>query len=131
VATTQAAPAAGTASTAAAGVTAPPPAPPPGSTTCTDPPPECPEGMSPQFTDHWECTKCDLVVTYGGTFGNERYCVEYPEIECPPDQVPTWVYEDQKWECRNTCNNGTYDQHTISQPQPGGGTAQQMVCVPC
>ncbi len=91
---------------------------------CTAPPPVCAKGLSPQFTGKqtWECTDCSLVVTYGGQYGNVRRCASAPTIVCPDGQVPTWVYEDEQWECKPTCDNGQYDQHTI------GG---QLVCVPC
>jgi hypothetical protein len=97
---------------------------PPTNLVCTSPPPPCPEGQSPQFTGKqtWECTDCSLVVTYGGLYGNYRRCVNMPHLTCPDGQVPTWVYEDEQWECQTTCNNGTYDQHTIEGV---------MVCVPC
>jgi hypothetical protein len=91
---------------------------------CAPPPPSCPMGLSPQYTlkDTWECTDCALVVTYGGTYGNFRRCASAPTIVCPTDQVPTWVFENDDWECQPTCDNGQYDQHTI---------ANQLVCVPC
>ncbi len=91
---------------------------------CTDPPPVCPTGQSPQFTvkNTWECTDCALVVTYGGTYGNYRRCVDAPHLNCPDGQVPTWVFEDEQWECKPECDNGAYDQHMI------GDT---LVCVPC
>jgi hypothetical protein len=97
---------------------------PPAKIICTAPPPACAKGLSPQFTGKqtWECTDCSLVVTYGGQYGNVRRCASAPTIVCPDGQVPTWVYEDEQWECKPTCDNGQYDQHTI------GG---QMVCVPC
>jgi hypothetical protein len=91
---------------------------------CVEPPPSCPTGQSPQFTldQTWECTTCALVVTYGETYGNFRRCVSMPTLECATGQVPTWVYENEDWECQPTCNNGQYDQRTI---------AGEMVCVPC
>jgi hypothetical protein len=93
-------------------------------TVCTDPPPDCPPGLSPQFTikKTWECTDCSLVVTYGGIYGNYRRCVGHPNVICPQGQVPTWSLEDEKWECKDKCDNGLYDQHTIDGV---------MVCVPC
>jgi hypothetical protein len=121
-----------TASGAASGAASPPSAagsssgqlPPPGTLTCADPPPSCPAGQSPQFTTKqtWECTDCSLVVTYGGQYGNYRRCVNAPQLVCPDGQVPTWVFEDEQWECKPTCDNGQYDQHTING---------QLVCVPC
>ena len=91
---------------------------------CTDPPPSCPQGQSPQFTSKktWECTDCGLVVTYGGIYGNYRRCVNKPHLNCPAGNVPTWVFEDEQWECKTKCDNGQYDQHTVE------GT---LVCVPC
>jgi hypothetical protein len=115
------APSAGAAdSTAAASA----PVPADGTIVCTDPPPPCPQGQSPQYTSKgtWECTDCSLVVTYGGIYGNYRRCVSLPHLDCPQGQTPTWVFEDDQWECKPTCDNGQYDQHTI------GG---QLVCVPC
>jgi hypothetical protein len=97
---------------------------PAGTLICADPPPPCPTGQSPQFTakQTWECTDCALVVTYGGIYGNYRRCVSSPTLQCPQGQVPTWVFEDEQWECKDTCDNGQYDQHVI---------AGQTVCVPC
>jgi hypothetical protein len=120
--------AAPTTSAAAAGTTAPsaaaPASTPPTNLICTSPPPPCPEGQSPQFTSKqmWECTDCSLVVTYGGIYGNYRRCVNMPHLTCPDSEVPTWVYEDEQWECKTKCDNGQYDQHTIQGV---------MVCVPC
>jgi hypothetical protein len=132
---------AGTAAVGAPGVAAPEAAPSPPSTdisapdagtapayVCAPPPPSCPEGQSPQFTQKnaWECTDCALVVSYGSIYGNFRRCVNEPKLQCPDGQVPTWVFEDDQWECQwecqDTCDNGQYDQHTIN------GTT---VCVPC
>jgi hypothetical protein len=104
---------------------APTPADPPAPTTkCAEPPPDCAAGLSPQYTGHdtWECTDCALVVTYGGIYGNYRRCVNSPTIVCPQGQVPTWSYEGEDWECKDTCDNGMYDQHTING---------ELVCVPC
>jgi len=97
---------------------------PSGTTVCTDPPPNCPQGQSPQFTlkKTWVCTDCTLVVTYGGIYGNYRRCVGKPDVTCTQGNVPTWVFEDEQWECKTKCDNGQYDQHTIA------GT---LVCVPC
>jgi hypothetical protein len=96
----------------------------PGTTVCADPPPDCPQGESPQYTmkQTWECTDCTLVVTYGGEYGNYRRCVGKPDVTCQQGQVPTWVYQDEQWECQPTCDNGQYDQHII---------AGELVCVPC
>jgi hypothetical protein len=101
----------------------PPPAPTP-TTVCTVPPPQCPTGQSPQFTLHqtWECTDCSLVVTYGGIFGSVRRCVNKPNVTCTGEDVPTWSFGDEAWQCKTKCDNGLYDQHTIQ------GT---LVCVPC
>jgi hypothetical protein len=128
--TTGAPTAGGAASSGAAGVgdsvgtPAPPQLMPPGTIVCTDPPPPCPAGQSPQYTSKqtWECTDCSLVVTYGGQYGNYRRCVSTPHLDCPNGQVPTWVFEDEQWECKPTCDNGQYDQHMIQG---------QLVCVPC
>jgi hypothetical protein len=100
------------------------PSAPPTNLVCASPPPSCPEGQSPQFTGKqtWECTDCALVVTYGGIYGNYRRCVDMPHLTCPDGEVPTWVYEDEQWECKTKCDNGQYDQHTIQGV---------MVCVPC
>ncbi len=92
---------------------------------CVDPPPTCAAGESPQFNiskGMWECTDCAMVVTYGGIYGNYRRCVNEPHLACPEGNVPTWIYETEQWECQTTCDNGQYDQHTISG---------QLVCVPC
>jgi hypothetical protein len=116
--------AAGTADTTATPTPAPPTIMPKGTILCTVPPPPCPTGQSPQFTSKqtWECTDCALVVTYGGIYGNYRRCVNEPHVVCAPGEVPTWVFEDEQWECKTKCDNGQYDQHTIQ------GT---LVCVPC
>jgi hypothetical protein len=97
---------------------------PPGSLLCVSPPPSCPDGQSPQFNakGEWECTDCALVVTYGGIYGNYRRCVNEPDILCPQGEVPTWVFEAEAWQCKTTCDNGQYDQHTVSG---------LLVCVPC
>jgi hypothetical protein len=92
---------------------------------CADPPPYCTGGLAPQYDDvkkQWECADCTLVVTYGGIYGNERRCTSLPDVACPEGQVPTWVYEDDQWECDPTCDNSQYDQHVI---------AGETVCVPC
>jgi hypothetical protein len=111
---------------ASGGDTAPtdPPNQPAPTVKCAPPPPDCQPGFSPQFTGHdtWECTDCALVVTYGGIYGNYRRCVNAPTIACPQGQVPTWSYDKEIWECKDTCDNGMYDQHTIEG---------QLVCVPC
>jgi hypothetical protein len=101
-----------------------PPAPPAPTVKCAVPPPTCPTGQSAQYTSHdtWECTDCAMVVTYGGIFGNYRRCVSSPTLTCPGGQVPTYSYELETWECKPTCDNGMYDQHTING---------QLVCVPC
>jgi len=97
---------------------------PPGTLLCVSPPPACDNGESPQFNSkgQWECTDCAIVVTYGGAYGNYRRCANAPTIKCDDGQVPTWVFETETWECKKTCDNGQYDQHTI------GG---ELVCVPC
>ena len=107
----------------------PAPAPPPAPTTtvklvCAEPPPTCPKGQTPQFTSKrvWECTDCGLVVTFGGIFGNYRRCVDKPTITCGTGEVPTFGLEDETWQCKPTCDNGMYDQHTVDGV---------MVCVPC
>lgn len=101
-----------------------PPSVPTGTLVCADPPPSCPEGQSPQFTSKktWECTDCSLVVTYGGIYGNYRRCVNMPHLNCSTGEVPTWVFENEQWECKTKCDNGQYDQHTVQGV---------MVCVPC
>jgi hypothetical protein len=97
---------------------------PPGTLVCVDAPPSCPDGQSPQFTSKmvWECTDCALVVTYGGIYGNYRRCVNEPTIVCPDGETPTWVFETEQWECKTTCDNGQYDQHTVDG---------LLLCVPC
>jgi hypothetical protein len=122
-ATDAAGPAAGGAAPSGADPATPPSDPPP-SVKCAPPPPDCQPGFSPQYTGHdtWECTNCALVVTYGGIYGNYRRCVNAPNIACPQGQVPTWSYDQEIWECKDTCDNGMYDQHTIEG---------QLVCVPC
>jgi hypothetical protein len=124
VGATGGAPSASGAAGDSAGPSAPPQLMPAGTLLCADPPPTCPPGQSPQFTakQTWECTDCSLVVTYGGAYGNYRRCVNAPTIDCPMGQVPTWVFEDEKWECKDTCDNGQYDQHKING---------MLVCVPC
>jgi hypothetical protein len=63
-----------------------------------------------------------VVITYGAQYGNYSRCASAPTISCPSGQVPTWVFQDEQWECQGTCDNGQYDQHTVN-----GST----VCVPC
>jgi hypothetical protein len=91
---------------------------------CTTPPPACAAGLSPQFTSKrtWECTDCSLVVTFGGIYGNYRRCVNKPTVACGHGEVPTFGLENEQWECKPTCDNGLYDQHTIDGV---------LVCVPC
>ncbi len=91
---------------------------------CAQPPPSCPAGFSPQFTAKhvWECTDCGLVVTFGGIFGNYRRCVNNPTLTCPTGEVPTFGLEEETWQCKPTCDNGMYDQHTVKGV---------LVCVPC
>jgi hypothetical protein len=92
---------------------------------CVEPPPSCPQGQSPQYvfsSSTWQCTDCSVVITYGSAYGNYSRCASAPTISCPSGQVPTWVFQDEQWECQTTCDNGQYDQHSVS-----GST----VCVPC
>jgi hypothetical protein len=90
---------------------------------CVPPPPACEAGLSPQYSNgSWQCTDCALVVTYGSEYGNSSRCVSAPTDKCHGGDVPTWSYDDDKWECQPECDNGSYDQHEI---------AGQTVCVPC
>jgi hypothetical protein len=98
---------------------------PAGAVGCAEPPPSCPGGESPQYlfsSSTWECTGCDLVVTYGATYGNYSRCASTPTIECGSGEVPTWDLDSEQWGCKPTCDNGDYDQHSVD-----GST----VCVPC
>ncbi len=96
-----------------------------GSVQCVDAPVACADGQSPQFiysSSTWQCTACDVVVTYGATYGNYSRCASAPTIQCQSGQVPTFSADTEQWECDATCDNGDYDQHAVD-----GST----VCVPC
>lgn len=119
---------------------------PDGTFECVEPPPECEEGTYPTWETpeaggdafggerfeggeeageaHWECEPpCELIVHYGGLFGNKTVCAEDPDIQCPnAGEVPTWVYETEEWECLPMCDNGMYDQIWLDGA---------VVCVPC
>ena len=91
---------------------------------CVPPPPPCPSGTQPNYVGSaWRCDgPCDLVIHYGSIYGGRNVCAPTPTISCPSGQVPTFVYETQRWECRTTCDNGLYDQIRLDG---------LLVCVPC
>lgn len=91
---------------------------------CVPPPSACPPGTHPNYVgSSWRCDgPCDLVIHYGSIYGGQNVCAPTPRISCPGGQVPTFVYETQRWECRTTCDNGLYDQIRLDG---------QLVCVPC
>ncbi len=92
---------------------------------CVPPPPSCPMGQSPTYiaSGRWRCDPpCTYIVHYGGLFGGRSVCAGRPMISCGSGTVPTFVEETETWECRPTCNNGLYDQITLSG---------SLVCVPC
>jgi hypothetical protein len=97
-----------------------------GQITCVAQPAECAEGTFPTYhpdTGAWTCDPpCDLIIHYGGIYGNLTVCAEDPDLECPDGTVPTWVFETQEWECRPTCDNGLYDQIWVGDA---------LFCVPC
>jgi len=123
---------------------------PDGTFECVEPPPECEEGMYPTWEEpgddagllggrfepdapeggaepeeaHWECEPpCELIIHYGGIYGNKTVCAEDPDIECPnAGEVPTWIYETEEWSCMPMCDNGMYDQIWLEGA---------VVCVPC
>ena len=63
-----------------------------------------------------------LTVRYGAIFECKRVCTETPMLACPSGEVPTFVAETERWECRPECDNGLYDRHTLDGA---------LVCVPC
>ena len=97
-----------------------------GMASCVPPPPACPSGQFANYVGYasWACTPpCEIIIHYGGLFGGQNVCTgRPPDLMCPRGQTPTFVYETQRWTCRPTCMNTTYDLVTI------GG---EVVCIPC
>ncbi len=90
---------------------------------CVPLPPPCTAGQQFEFQmGMLRCVPCAVVVQYGGIYGFQRVCTDRPTITCGPGQVPTFIFETRRWECRPTCDNGLYDQAHI---------AGRLVCIPC
>ena len=71
----------------------------------------------------WKCAgPCEIVVRYGGLYGNQAICAQKPHLTCATGMSPTFTAETQTWECRATCDNGQYDQVMFEN---------SLVCVPC
>jgi hypothetical protein len=97
----------------------------PGSFACVPPPPPCPEGTHPSHVGSgtWRCDPpCDMIIHYGTIYGGLNVCAGTPDVVCGGGEVPTFVFETERWECRPTCDNGLYDQIWVSG---------SLVCVPC
>lgn len=91
---------------------------------CVPPPPMCAAGQSPAYRSAgWVCEgPCELVIRYGYMFGFRRVCAQRPRITCPSGQVPTFDFNSERWVCRPTCNNTTYDRILLDGA---------IVCIPC
>jgi hypothetical protein len=91
---------------------------------CVPPPPMCPSDQSPSYRGAgWVCEGvCEIIIRYGYMFGFRRVCTQRPNIMCPSGQVPTFDFGSERWLCRPTCNNTTYDRINL------GGL---LVCIPC
>ncbi len=97
----------------------------PGATTltCLPRPPSCMTGMRLDLVSgRWACAPCAVIVQYGGMWANERVCADLPRLECVTGQVPTFVRELRRWECRPRCDNGLYDLRSLGPLE---------VCIPC
>ena len=65
----------------------------------------------------------EVVITYGGSYGNTTICAGAPPTNaCPSGDVWTWDYNNEAWVCAPECDNGQYDRRAY------GG---QTVSVPC
>lgn len=93
-------------------------------TICVPPPPSCPAGQSAAYRGSaWVCEgPCEIVVQYGYMFGFRRVCTTRPRITCPAGQSPTFDFSSERWVCRPTCNNTTYDRIILDGA---------LVCIPC
>lgn len=108
---------------------------------CVTAPPTCASGTFPEWVPptpemingvmtgntiaaHWACTgPCDLLVSYGGLFGNRVVCAPQPtSTMCSSGETLTFDLNSETWQCQTSCQGGTYDPATLS----GVG-----VCVPC
>jgi hypothetical protein len=91
---------------------------------CVPPPPTCPAGQSPAYRGSgWVCElPCELIIRYGYMFGFRRVCAQRPTITCGGGQVPTFDFSTERWVCRPTCSNTTYDRIILNG---------LLVCIPC
>ncbi len=91
---------------------------------CVPPPPPCPMGQSPAYRGAgWSCEPpCELVIQYGYMFDFRRVCAPRPTITCPTGQSPTFDFNSERWVCRPTCDNTTYDRIILNG---------RIVCIPC
>src|SRR4051812_19488473 len=91
-------------------------------TTCAPAPPTCASGMfaawvpvTPVMVDgvetgatnpaHWECSgPCDLLIQYGGMFGNRTVCAPNPtSTTCTSGQTETFDLNSETWQCQTSC----------------------------
>jgi hypothetical protein len=55
-------------------------------------------------------------------FGFRQVCTERPRLMCPAGQSPTFDFSTERWLCRATCDNTTYDRVLLDG---------LVLCVPC
>jgi hypothetical protein len=78
--------------------------------------------VAPPSGATWRCTSCDVIVHFGGLFGNLEVCAPKPPQNCGGDLVPTFKVDTGMWECDPDCDGSTYD------PAEWMGLD---ICVPC
>lgn len=91
---------------------------------CVPPPPSCPTGRFAAYRgSSWVCEgPCEIIVRYGYMFGFRQVCTERPRLMCPAGQSPTFDFSTERWLCRATCDNTTYDRVLLDG---------LVLCVPC
>lgn len=91
---------------------------------CVPPPPTCAEGRFAAYRgSSWVCEgPCEIIVRYGYMFGFRQVCTERPRLQCPMGQSPTFDFSTERWVCRPTCDNTTYDRIWLDG---------RVVCIPC
>lgn len=89
---------------------------------CAPPPPDClPDQLLDYDANGWACRACDLLVLYGGIFGDQVQCASQPTLSCG-DLTQTFSAASRDWVCDELCDNGLYDQVSFN-----GVT----MCIPC
>src|SRR5581483_11973652 len=97
-------------------------------TECAPPPPACAAGQYPVWvpaepvlengvetggttTPQWLCTgPCDLLIQFGGMFGNRLVCAPKPDcMLCATGDTETFDLNSESWQCQTSCTGGTYD----------------------